>query len=76
MGNNTEAVKQAIKNLAWALPLLFIGPSVIYNAFINKNNLWHYAVLALGIGICLLGVYLAFKGIQNIVNSMFDNDKE
>lgn len=77
MATNREVLNQGIKKLAFALPALFTGPAVIYNAFINKQNNWHYLVLAIGIAICLTGVYLMFRGIQLIVKSMFDyNDDE
>ena len=42
MATNKELLSKSIKYLAWSLPLLFIGPSLIYNAFINKQNDWHY----------------------------------
>jgi hypothetical protein len=37
MGTNKELLSKGIKY--GALPLLFIGPSIIYNAFINKQNM-------------------------------------
>jgi putative Mn2+ efflux pump MntP len=43
MGTNKELLSKGIKYLGGAL-LLFIGPSIIYNAFINKQNIWHYLV--------------------------------
>ncbi|MEN9322941.1 MAG: hypothetical protein RL699_721 [Bacteroidota bacterium] len=71
MKTNREVLAQGIKYMAWALPLLFIGPTVIYNAFINKQNNWHYLVLAIGIGCSIGAVYLAFKGLQTIMKSLF-----
>ena len=65
-------LNKGIKHLSWALPFLFIGPSVIYNAFINKGNAWHYLVLAVGIALCIFGVYKMFKGIKTVVDSMTD----
>jgi hypothetical protein len=71
MKTNREVLAQGIKYMAWALPLLFVGPTVIYNAFINKQNNWHYLVLTIGI-VCSIGaVYLAFKGLQTIMKSLF-----
>jgi hypothetical protein len=60
MGTNKELLSKGIKYLGGALPLLFIGPSIIYNAFINKQNIWHYLVLAVGIATCLGAMYLYF----------------
>ena len=76
MATNKELLSKGIRYLFGALPLMFIGPSVIYNAFVNKNNVWHYLVLALGIAICFGAVFLMFKGVQTIVKSMFDNNDD
>ena len=71
MKTNRTLLAEGIKYMAWALPLLFIGPTVIYNAFINKQNNWHYLVLAIGITCSVGAVYLAFKGLQTIMKSLF-----
>jgi hypothetical protein len=75
MPTNKEQLAIGVKYLFGALPLFFIGPSVMYNAFMNKNNTWHYLVLAVGITICLSAMYFAFKGIKTIVDSLFDGNK-
>lgn len=71
MATNKEVLNQGIKYLAWALPLLFIGPTIIYNAFINKGNVWHYLVLAIGIAVCFFAMYFMFKGLNTIMKSIF-----
>lgn len=73
MATNKILLSKAIKYLAWALPLLFVGPSVIYNAFINKQNDWHYLVLAIGIAICLGAVYLMILGLKTMMQSLFND---
>ena len=73
MSTNKELLSKGIKYLAWALPLLFIGPSLIYNAFINKQNVWHYLVLAVGIAICIGSVYLIVLGLKTMVSSLFND---
>lgn len=75
MPDNKKLFDKAIKYLLYALPLMFIGPSVIYNAFINKNNPWHYLVLAVGITLSLLAVYFMFKGIKTLTDTLFNHDK-
>lgn len=72
MPTDKDLLNQGIKFLAYALPLFFIGPSVIYNAFQNQQSNWHYAVLAVGIAMCFGAIYLSFKGINTVVRSMFD----
>jgi hypothetical protein len=73
MATNRKVLSKGINYLAWALPLLFIGPSVIYNAFINKQNVWHYLVLAIGIIACFGAVYLMFMGLKTMVRALFND---
>ncbi|MFM9824608.1 DUF6095 family protein [Flavobacterium sp.] len=73
MPTNQKLLAKGIKQLAWALPLLFIGPSVIYNAFMNKNNSWHYLVLGIGVSVCLLAVYFLFYGLKTLMHSIFND---
>lgn len=72
---NKELIGKGVKYLFGALPLMFIGPSVIYNAFMNKDNNWHYLVLVIGCAICITAVFLAFKGIRTITNALFDGNQ-
>ncbi len=69
---NRKILDKGIRNLLIALPLLFIGPSIIYNAWINKQNIWHYLVLAIGISLSFLAVYFLFKGVQKLTDSIFE----
>lgn len=73
MSTNKELLSKGVKYLAWALPLLFIGPSLIYNAFINKENTWHYLVLGIGIAICIGSVYLIVLGLKTMMRSLFND---
>lgn len=73
MGTNKDLLAKGVKYLTGALPLLFIGPAVIHNAFMNKQNVWHYLVLAIGIIICLVAVYLAFLGLKTMMKSLFND---
>lgn len=75
MPDNKKLLDKGIKFMLYALPLMFIGPSVIYNAFINKDDMWHYLVLAIGIMLCVLAVYFMFRGIKTLTDALFQNDK-
>ncbi|RKS02654.1 MULTISPECIES: DUF6095 family protein [unclassified Flavobacterium] len=75
MSVNKTLLDKGIKYMLYALPLMFIGPSVIYNAFINKQNTWHWLVLAIGIVLCLTAVYFMFKGIKTLTDALFDHEK-
>ncbi len=71
MHTNRDILNKGIKYMAWALPMFFIGPSVIYNAFQNQQTNWHYLVLAVGVAICFFAVFFAFKGLNTIMKSLF-----
>jgi hypothetical protein len=73
MATNKEILTKGIKYLVWALPILFIGPSLIYNAFMNKQNVWHYLVLGIGIAACIGAVYLVFLGLKTMMRSLFND---
>ena len=73
MATNKELLSKGIKYLAGALPLLFLGPALIYNAFINKQNVWHYLVLAIGIIACIAAMYLMYLGLKTIMKSLFND---
>ncbi|WP_304198296.1 DUF6095 family protein [Flavobacterium alvei] len=73
MATNKELLSKGIKYLAGALPLLFIGPALIYNAFINKQNVWHYLVLGIGILTCLGAVNLMILGLKTMMRSLFND---
>ena len=73
MATNKELLSKGIKYLAGALPLLFLGPAVIYNAFMNKQNVWHYLVLAIGITACGAAMYFMYAGLKLIMKSLFND---
>lgn len=72
---NKNLLDKGIKNMLYALPLMFLGPSVIYNAFINKQNIWHWLVLGFGIILSVLAVYFMFRGIKSLTDALFHHDK-
>jgi hypothetical protein len=70
---NKELLAKGIKYLTGALPLMFIGPTVIYNAFMNQHTNWHYLVLGIGIIACLASMYLMFLGLKIIMKGIFND---
>jgi hypothetical protein len=70
---NRKLLQKGVFYLAGTVPLLFLGPIVIYNAFTNQNHPFFYVVLSVGCIICLLAMFLIFKGLNNIMKSIFGN---
>ncbi|KRD09952.1 hypothetical protein ASE21_09515 [Flavobacterium sp. Root901] len=73
MATNKQLLGKGIKYLTGALPLMFIGPSLIYNAFQNQKNDWHYLVLGIGIVACLSSMLLIFLGLKIIMKGIFND---
>jgi high-affinity Fe2+/Pb2+ permease len=55
--------------------LLFVGPVVITSAFKNEKHPLYVYVLVLGIIIGFAAMFLIYKGINTILKSLFDGDK-
>lgn len=58
--------------MSGALPLLFLGPVVIHNSFMNKSHPFFIPVLGIGILFCVLAILLLFNGIRTIMKSLVD----
>lgn len=74
MATDKILLTKGIRKIAWASPLYFIGPSVIYNAFMNQQTNWHYLVLGVGMCACFFAIFLTFNGLKTILNSMFNGN--
>ena len=72
MPTNKMILNRGIKYLSWALPAVFIGPTVIHFAFINKQQPLFPVLLGVGILIGFIGILLIFKGIMTIISSLKD----
>ncbi|KAF2334914.1 DUF6095 family protein [Flavobacterium daemonense] len=73
MATNKQLLGKGIKYMTGALPLMFIGPSMIYNAFMNQHTNWHYLVLGIGIVACLSSMVLIFLGLKIIMKGLFND---
>jgi len=69
---NRKILSTGIKYLAGAMPLVMIGPSILYSAFNNQDHPLYIAVLILGILATFAAIFLMFRGIMTIVKAMFD----
>ncbi|MCR4030244.1 MULTISPECIES: DUF6095 family protein [Flavobacterium] len=73
MAANKELLRKGVTYLTGALPLMFLGPSMIYNAFQNQHTNWHYLVLGIGIVACLSSMVLIFLGLKIIMKGIFND---
>lgn len=73
MATNKELIGKGIKYMSGSLPLLFIGPTLIYNAFMNQHTNWHYLILGIGIVSCISSMVLIFLGLKIIMKGLFND---
>lgn len=69
---NKKILSTGIKYLAGALPLIMIGPSILYSAFNNQDKALYIPILILGILGSAAAIFLMFKGIMTVVKAFFD----
>lgn len=62
---------KGIKTLVFALLSLFMGPILMSIAFSNPEKPLYIPILIVGCLISAFAVFLLFKGIKTIINSMF-----
>lgn len=75
-GTDMAVLKKGIKKLLIALPLLFIGPSLITLGFLNKDNYTLYIFFPIGLLIAVTAVYFSFGGINTIMDAVFGRKKK
>jgi len=72
---NKELLFKGLKYSIGSIPLMFLGPILIHNAFMNKHTWIHYIVLGVGIFVCITAVSFMFKGIKIMIKSLFDGNE-
>lgn len=63
---------KGIKKIAVAIAFMFIGPTVLYIAFSNQEKSLYIPLLILGMAVCIAAIFFAFKGLNTIMDSLFN----
>ena len=71
---NKKTLVSGLQKMALSLLMMFAGPSLFYIATGNDDKPLYYPLLILSFILCAGAIYFAFKGIQTIMRSMFNND--
>lgn len=73
---NKTVLVEGLKKMGISLVFMFLGPTVLYIAFSNKERPLYIPILIFGILISTAAVYFAFTGLKTIMDSMFNNEKQ
>ncbi len=70
-----DILVKGIKTMAGCAVLMFLGPTLAYIAFANQEKILFIPILILAFAICGFAIYLGFKGLKTIMDSMFGKRK-
>ncbi|SMC76436.1 DUF6095 family protein [Cellulophaga tyrosinoxydans] len=76
MHTNKDVLAKGIKYLGYTVLLMFLAPTVLYQAFKNIENTLFIPVLIVGGLLAIGAIVLAFKGVNTIMKSMFGDKKK
>lgn len=62
---------KGLKQMGGALVCMFSGPTLVYISQTKLTSPIDTIMLIIGMIICALAIYFAFKGLQTIIDSMF-----
>ncbi|MFX0556795.1 DUF6095 family protein [Maribacter sp. CXY002] len=71
MRTDKELLVSGIKKLGYTVVLMFTAPVVIWQAFKNEGHVLYWPVLIIGIILGITAIFMGFKGISTIVDSLF-----
>lgn len=68
---NKDVLVKGLKTMGLSLACLFLGPLLIHLALSNKEKPLYIPILIIASIICILAVYLIFRGLNTIMDSIF-----
>ncbi len=68
---NKELLGKGVQRMAIALIFMFISPVIIHSAFKNQDHPLYIPILVLGLAGACFAIFMAFKGIRTIMESLF-----
>ncbi|MGB3143220.1 MAG: DUF6095 family protein [Maribacter sp.] len=71
MRTNKDLLVKGLKKLAITVLLMFTAPIILWQAFKNEDKPLFWPVCILGILLGCYAVYMGFRGIMTIVDSLF-----
>ena len=68
---NRPLLVQGLKTMGLTLLLLFLGPFLLHAGLSNPDKPLHIPLVVVGIGVCGTAIYMGFRGIKIIMDSIF-----
>ncbi|MEH6538403.1 MAG: DUF6095 family protein [Psychroserpens sp.] len=67
---DNEALIKGIKIMRITVILMFLGPTLFYVGLSNPDKPLYIPILITAAIICILAIYIAFKGLKTIMDRM------
>ncbi|MDG3582390.1 DUF6095 family protein [Galbibacter pacificus] len=71
---NRELFFKSLKYFAYTVLLMFMAPTVIYQAFKNQTHPWYWPVLILGLLLAIAAIIMGFYSLKIIMKSFFGDE--
>ncbi|WP_335967262.1 DUF6095 family protein [Galbibacter sp. PAP.153] len=71
---NRELFFKSLKYFAYTVLLMFMAPTVIYQAFKNQTHPWYWPVLILGLLLAVAAIIMGFYSLKIIMKSFFGDE--
>ena len=68
---NRPLLVRGLKTMGLTLVLLFLGPFLLHAGLSNPDKPLHIPLVVVGIGVCGTAIYMGFRGIKIIMDSIF-----
>ncbi|MDC0571056.1 DUF6095 family protein [Flavobacteriaceae bacterium] len=68
---NRPLLVKGLKTMGLTLLLLFLGPFLLHAGLSNPNKPLHIPLVVVGIALCGTAIYMGFRGIKIIMDSIF-----
>lgn len=75
MKTNKELLIKGLKSFGYTTAAMFLAPIIIYQAFKNTDKPLFIPILILGFLMAGLAIYLGFRSINIIMDSVFGKKK-
>ena len=69
---NKPLLTKGLKTMGLTLLALFVGPFLLHAGLSNPDKPLHIPLVIVGIGVCGAAIYLGFRGIKIIMDSIFN----
>ncbi|WGD34122.1 DUF6095 family protein [Olleya sp. YS] len=70
-----EILVKGLKQMGISLILMFTGPTLLHVILSNRDRSFYIPLLIIALVICALAIIFAFKGLNTILNSLFNSKK-